>query len=128
MLPRKPSNLSAKVKCHTAILNWEQEFTCQKEKATKYDIQVADHDNLSRLIDHTFGDTSPSQCEHKFSGLTPGQTYTVVITAGNDSGITKSEEFCFYAPCESISQVVFTIPNKCVNTSISAAIVRLITY
>ena len=98
VLPRKPSNVrAAKIMSHSVTLNWEQEYECAEEKATKYHIQVAGKLELSRIIDHTFGDTSPSQCEHTVTGLTPGQTYSVVIIAGNESGTAISDEVSMQA-------------------------------
>ena len=99
VLPQRPKCISSRFP--SATLSWEQLYDCDEEKASKYHIEVANKPELSRIIDHTFGDTSPSLCAHTLSGLQPGRTYRVVIIAGNESGTVHSDEVTITTQCKS---------------------------
>ena len=109
MLPIKPSNVnSSHVKALSATLIWKQVYNCDEEKATKYHVKVANKPELSRLINHSFGNTSPSMCEHVLTGLQPGQTYHVVIIAGNESGTVFSDDISVQTLSKSV-YIIFSM-------------------
>ena len=108
MLAKKSSNVRfSTVKSRSVTLIWEQEFDCDVERANNYYVKVADKPGLSRIIDHTFGNTSPSVCEHTLTDLLPGQAYHVIIVAGNKSGTVLSDDILVQTPSKLVTMIFF---------------------
>ena len=104
VLPQRPKDVQYKHLKPTSVqLCWEQLYSTEDEKPTKYHIEVAHWPNLSHEIDPAVRDVSSNKatCEYILDGLRLGTTYDVVIIAESEDGKGDSEKVLLTTKCKS---------------------------